>query len=67
MSITNEGGHVPLAAYNSEKCCRNRWWLRNRDLMKELRTTSRAGKVNKEGRWLGAFVHSSSTRRNLPI
>ena len=35
--------------------------------MKEPKTSGRAGKVNKEGSWLGAFMPSSSARRNLPI
>ena len=67
MGTRNGGGHFPSTAQNSEKIYRNRWWFRTRHLMKEPRTSGRVGKMNKEGRWLGAFVPSSPERRNLPI
>ena len=28
MDTRNEGGHIPLAAHNSEESFGNKWWLR---------------------------------------
>ena len=56
MGTRNEGGYVPSTAHNSEKDYENRWWLRSQYLMKEPRTSGKAGKVVQEGRWVEAFL-----------
>ena len=50
MDTRNEGGHIPLAAHNSEENFGNRWWLRSQHLMKEPSTSGKVGKENQERR-----------------
>ena len=55
MGTRNGGGHFPSAAQNSEKIYRNRWWFRTRHLMKEPRTSGRAGKGEQRRKVAGSL------------